>query len=125
MSHDYPSDISRELFEEIRPILVSARKRTKPQKYDLYDIFCAILYILKSGSQWRMLPKDYPKWQLCYYYFTVWGEKNDENLSIIEQVLKKISRRNTPSGWQGSENEFHYYRCPECQKLRHGRTKRV
>jgi len=34
----------------------------------LYELFCAILYLLKSGCQWRMLPKNSPKWQTVYYY---------------------------------------------------------
>ncbi|MDR0477659.1 MAG: IS5/IS1182 family transposase, partial [Desulfobulbaceae bacterium] len=49
--HEYPSDITRQQFEQIRPILEAARKETKPRKVDLYDIFCAILYIIKSGCQ--------------------------------------------------------------------------
>ena len=59
----YPSDISREQFERIRPILESCRKKTSPRRIDLYDVFCGVLYLLKSGCQWRMLPKDYPKWR--------------------------------------------------------------
>lgn len=57
MSHSYPSDISREQFEKIKPVLESARKKTRPRRIDLYDIFCGVLYLLKSGCQWRMLPK--------------------------------------------------------------------
>jgi transposase len=60
MSHEYPSDISKEAFKVILPILESVRKSTKPRTVDLYDVFCAILYLLKSGCQWRMLPKEYP-----------------------------------------------------------------
>jgi transposase len=60
MRHTYPSDICRDQFEEIRPILESARKHTRPRTIDLYDVFCGILYILKSGCQWRMLPVEYP-----------------------------------------------------------------
>ena len=59
--HSYPSDITREEFEIIRKELESAKKSTKPRKVDLYDIFCAILYIIKGGIQWRMLPCDFPK----------------------------------------------------------------
>ena len=38
-----PSDISREQFEPIGPLLESARKKTAPRKVDLYDVFCAVL----------------------------------------------------------------------------------
>ena len=56
MSHSYPSDISREQFARILPDLESARRRTKPRTVDLYDVFCGVLYLLKSGCQWsRML----------------------------------------------------------------------
>ena len=68
MSHSYPSDISREQFEKIKPILESARKKTRPRRIDLHDIFCRVLYLLKSGCQWRMLPKEFPKWRICHYY---------------------------------------------------------
>ena len=59
MSHSYPSDISREQFARILPTLESARRRTKPRTVDLYDVFCGVLYLLKSGCQWRMLPADF------------------------------------------------------------------
>jgi hypothetical protein len=60
----YPSDITREEFEIIRTILESAKKVTKPRTKDLYDIFCAILYLIKSGCQWRMLPAEFPNWRI-------------------------------------------------------------
>ena len=92
--HNYPSDISREQFEKIRDILDSSRKKTCPRTVDLYSVFCGVLYILKSGCQWRMLPKDYPKWRTCHYYFSVWSEQKDEQSgSVLEKVLKKISRK--------------------------------
>ncbi|OLG90462.1 transposase, partial [Xanthomonas oryzae pv. oryzae] len=39
-----PSDVSRERFEQIRPILEQARKRTKPVTVDMYEVWCAVLY---------------------------------------------------------------------------------
>ena len=60
MSHSYPSNISREQFARILPTLESVRRRTKPRTVDLYDVFCGVLYLLKSGCQWRMLPADFP-----------------------------------------------------------------
>jgi transposase len=58
--HQYPSDISREVFEILRGDLEQAKKRTKPRKKDLY----AIVYLIKSGCQWRMLPADFPQWNI-------------------------------------------------------------
>lgn len=92
----YPSDISREQFEQIREVLESARKKTKPRTVDLYDVFCGLLYVLKSGCQWRMLPKDYPKWRTVHEYFLIWGKKTaDDQPSALELALKK-------SGWRGA-----------------------
>ena len=94
MSHSYPSDISREQFARILPTLESARRRTKPRTVDLYDVFCGVLYLLKSGCQWRMLPADFPDWRTCYKYFRQWSERPGPGQdSILEQVLKKIGSR--------------------------------
>ena len=94
MSHSYPSiHISREQFVRILPTLESARRRTKPRTVDLYDVFCGVLYLLKSGCQWRMLPADFPNWRTCYKYFRQWSERPGPGQdSILEQVLKKRAR---------------------------------
>lgn len=85
----YPSEISREQFALILPILESARKKTAPRAMDLYDVFNALLYVLREGCRWRSLPRKYPKWELVYYYFRIWKESKEGESSILEQVLKK------------------------------------
>ena len=84
----YPSDITREQFEVIRPIL--ERKRTRPASYDLYDIFCAVLYLLKEGCTWRAIPHDYPKWQNVRYHYDNWAKKDDNGISKIDRALKTL-----------------------------------
>ena len=109
MAHWYPSDISREQFSKIESFLESARKKTKPRSVDLYDVFCGVLYVLKSGCQWRMLPKDYPKWPTCYDYFKKWSECPDTSSgSILGQVLKKISWRGPTQQWSEREDQLLY-----------------
>ena len=88
--HNYPSDVSREEFEIIRADLESVKKTTKPRQLDLYDIFCAILYIIRSGCQWRMLPADFPKWEIVYYYFSIWSKADADGISTLDRALKKI-----------------------------------
>lgn len=94
MRKRYPSDISREQFEQVRPLLEGARKRTRPRLVDLYEVFCAILYLLKSGCQWRMLPDGFPKWRTVHAYFQIWSEPGPAGTSLLERALKK-------SGWRG------------------------
>lgn len=90
----YPSDITRDEFEKIKDILEEARKKTKPRTIDLYDAFCGVQYILKTGCQWRMLPHDFPKWRSVHAYFQIWSEEKEGQESILSNVLKKISSRN-------------------------------
>ena len=91
MRSKYPSDISREQFENILPFFENFRKKTKPRQVDLYDIFCAILYILKSGCQWRMLPKEFPHWRTVYEYFRLWKSPPDvEQPSLLETILSRL-----------------------------------
>ncbi len=94
MRKAYPSDISREQFEHIRPLLESARQKTRPRHIDLYEAFCAILYLLRTGCQWRALPGDFPKWTTAYSYFRIWSEPR-EGGSLLEQALKKSGQRDT------------------------------
>ena len=99
MSHSYPSDINREQFD-----------RTKPRTVDLYDVFCGVLYILKSGCQWRMLPADFPNWRTCYKYF-----RQSSGLAWVrmEQVLKKIGWRGPTMQWSERADQLLHRGLPE------------
>jgi len=102
----YPSDVSREQFEKVRPILESARKKTSPRQIDLYGIFCGVLYVLKSGCQWRMLPSDFSKWVVVYSYFRKWNAKpSEEGLSLLERALKKYGWRGPRQPWTQREDD--------------------
>lgn len=117
----YPSDTSRDRFEQIRPLLEQARKRTKPRTVDLYEVWCAVLYLLRTGCQWRALPSDFPKWRTVHSYFAKWSEPNDEGVSLLEQALKK-------SGWRGpretgAQRLQHVLDRGRAEREEHGRGK--
>ncbi len=57
----------------------------RKRKNNLREIWNAIFYLVKTGCQRRMLPKDFPKWQLVYYYFNKW-----KNEYLIEHVIHMI-----------------------------------
>lgn len=90
MRKEYPSDISREQFEKIREYLEGSTKKTHPRRYDIYDIFCAILYLLKEGCTWRAIPHDYPNWQNVRYHYDMWSRPDDNGVSLLDKVLRKL-----------------------------------
>lgn len=124
MRKQYPSDVSREQFERIRPLLESARKKTKTRELDLYDVFCGVLYVLKGGIQWRMLPEGFPKWRSVYSYFQIWSEpiaahqasvapvhqtvdssEAADPTTTLDLALKKISWRGPRVQWSQGQNK--------------------
>ncbi|WP_415159831.1 transposase [Parafilimonas sp.] len=54
---NYPTIVSDSQWQVIKESLHNERKR----KYDLKEMLNAILYVVKTGCQWRMLPKAFPK----------------------------------------------------------------
>jgi transposase len=94
MRKKYSSDISREQFKQLAPLLEGLRQKTRPRTVDLYEEFCAVLYLLKSGCQWRRLPEGFPKWRTVPAYFTIWSQPQADGRSVLERALKK-------SGWRG------------------------
>ncbi|MFN4144307.1 MAG: IS5 family transposase [Runella sp.] len=74
-------------YEIIAKILNDQRKR----KYELRAIINAILWIQRTGIQWRNLDKKYPPWRSVYYYFRRW--KSDGTLERLNSELNKIERK--------------------------------
>lgn len=52
--------------------LESDKKRTRTRKVDLYDVFCAVLYLFnKVKYNEECLSSGFLNWKLVYYYFTI------------------------------------------------------
>jgi len=83
----YSSNVSDSQWQIISKYLDIERNR----KYELREIINAILYLVKTGCQWRMLPGDFPNWSIVYYYFSVW--KKDGTLEQIHEFLVEKIRR--------------------------------
>jgi len=90
MRKPYPSDITREQFAQISSELENAKKTTCPRKIDLYEVFCAILYLLKNACTWRALPHDFPDYRHVNYYWKIWTKKDENGQSILDYTLAKL-----------------------------------
>ncbi len=79
----YQTDLTETKWQYMTKVL---NLQVRKQKYDLRMIWNAIFYLVKTGCQWRMLPKDLPKWESVYYYY-----RNQRSLvvSVIESHFRK------------------------------------
>ena len=84
MNKLYPTDLTDTQWQFIEKIVNDKRKR----QHNLRVVWNAMLYLVKTGCQWRMLPKDYPHWSAVYYYFKKWKESG-----LFEDVLDKLNQR--------------------------------
>jgi putative transposase len=84
----YPSDLRDSEWELIRKYFEQKRIFGRPLDHDRREIVNAILYITKSGCQWRMLPTDFPPWQTVYDYFKKWCVDG-----TWESVLDALNRK--------------------------------
>lgn len=91
----YPTNVSNSQWQIISKFLDVTRSR----KYDLREIVNAILYLVKTGCQWRMLPLDFPNWKLVYYYFSTWKRTaliEQLHEALVEKIRKTSGRKEEP-----------------------------
>lgn len=81
---NYATNVSNSQWQIIEKFFDSERKRV----YELRDIWNAIQYLVKTGCQWRMLPKDFAPWPVVYYYYRRWKYSG-----IIEAILDEMTYR--------------------------------
>lgn len=99
----YAQELSDKQWEALQALLPKPKKKTgKAGRYPLQlrEVVNAILYVLKTGCQWSMLPNDYPKSKSVYHYYNRWSKKGiweKINGALVEKVRKKAGRKRRPS----------------------------
>jgi putative transposase len=94
-THKYPSDLTDEqwaLVERLIPVYPGGR----PRKTSMRDVLDAIFYLLRSGCQWRYLPKDFPPKSTVWGYFDAWRQNG--TLDAIHDALRDRVRRQEKPG---------------------------
>ena len=95
----YPSDLTDEQWRIVRRLLPERRRRGRPP-VDRRWVMNAILYVVRSGCQWRMLPSDFPPWNTVYGIFWRWrmdGTWQRIHDRLREQVRRAAGKRRTPT----------------------------
>ena len=68
----YPSDLTDAEWKLIEPMIPEAQRGGRPRKTDMREVMNAVRYVLRTGCQWRQLPKDFPPRSTVYAYFWEW-----------------------------------------------------
>ena len=69
----YPSDLTDAEWKILGPIFSEEGGPGYPPDYDRRRILDAVFYVVRGGVAWRMLPKNFPKWQNVYAHFRRWS----------------------------------------------------
>jgi transposase len=73
MRKRYPTDLTDEQWNELECEIPACRPGGRPEKHPRRELFDAMLYQTKTGTQWRLLPHDFPPWKTVYHYFRLWS----------------------------------------------------
>ena len=82
----YPSDLTDEQWALVEP-LIPVYPGGRPRKTSMREVLNAIFYILRTGCQWRFLPKDLPAKSTVWGYFNEW--RHNGTLEEIHDVLRE------------------------------------
>jgi putative transposase len=69
----YPTDLTEAQWAALQQLLARGGGPGRPRSVDLRQVVNAILYLKHTGCQWRMLPRDFPRWSVVRYYFDKWN----------------------------------------------------
>jgi transposase len=100
----YPSDLSDVQWARLEPLLQMPRRGRhaggRPRKYPLRRVVDAVLYVVKTGCQWRQLPTDFPPWKSVHEDFRRWcrvGLWQRVVKALREEARKALGRHAEPS----------------------------
>ena len=96
----YPSDLTDKQWAEIAPLIPAAEPGGRDREVNMREVLNGILYLVRGGVSWRMLPHDLPPWSTVHYYYRrfrldgTWVKIHD---ILRGRVRKKAGRKVNPS----------------------------
>jgi putative transposase len=81
----YPSDLTDEQWELLAPLIPEPSLDGRIPELSRREIVNGILYVLRSGCPWRLVPHDLPAWGTVYWYFRCWRDEG-----VWDQVLQTL-----------------------------------
>jgi putative transposase len=88
-TQQYPSDLTDAQWSLVKPA-IPVYPGGRPRKTSMRDVVDAIFYILRTGCQWRYLPKDFPPKSTVWGYFNAW--RHNGTLEELHDCLRRKVR---------------------------------
>jgi transposase len=81
----YPSDVSDEEWDFVRPYLLLMKEDVPQRDWDLREVFNGLRWIVRSGASWRMMPHDLPPYHTVYQQMKRW-----ERAGVFEALVADL-----------------------------------
>lgn len=80
-------DLTDEQWEQIYPLLPKQKKHSRGRKrLPNRPVLSGILWILRTGAQWKELPDRYPSYQTCHRRFQEWTQSG-----VLEKIMRVLA----------------------------------
>jgi putative transposase len=86
----YDTDLSDDAWALIEPMLPVPRFGGRPRTTNVRAVLNGIFYLLRTGCQWRLLPREFPVWGTVYHYFRSWD--NAGVWTYVQRTLYEMTR---------------------------------
>jgi transposase len=90
LAQRYPSDLTDQEWAFLSPLMPPAQPGGRPRTVDTRAVLNALLYVDRTGCQWRALPHDFPPWPTVWTYCRMW--RNDGTWERIHTALREAVR---------------------------------
>jgi len=96
----YSSDLNDAEWAMIAPRLPQRSRLGRPPKTEMRSVVNALLYMVRTGCQWRQLPREFPPYTTVQHYFYAWrddGVLERINFELLLQAREAAGREPSPS----------------------------
>jgi putative transposase len=96
----YPTDLTDKQWAEVEPLIPPEEPGGRHRAVDMREVIDGILYLVRGGISWRLMPHDLPPWGTVHYYY--WRFRRDGTWKKIHDAIRikvreKAKRKAAPS----------------------------